>query len=213
MLQEFSYLMNMGVQHAGLGGIRWSGSAFSCTNWENGVKWILSGSLTPDEHGRAGQLNLDLVVFEPQLTKPRNGRWIVTYSYDEQASPSFIPSRITTELVRGAQRVMLDQYRILKLELGLDPLPTQSFNPDRFVSPTTVAFVVTNNHILTFANGQWEERMKPDDPRILKPLPAPILKPNTARKIYLAVVLLLFVPAFLIFRKVGTRKQETTNKT
>lgn len=198
-LRDFSYLMNFGVEHADIGMIRWNGNSFVCTNVINGDKWLLNGQLLVDQEGRAKSVELDLTLRAKNFTVPRNGKWEIDYSYEKPLALDFLPNRITTLWVEGKEKSVLDEYNIIDIETGSAAATDSAFKPGKFVSiPRYTVFVVTNNAVEYYANGAWQAKWKPNDPRIIKPNDRHV---QHARLVYVAFAVLLFSPLGFLLRK------------
>ena len=196
-LRSFSHFLNMGVQHAEVGSIRWVGDAFKLTNVVDGNEWRLAGNLVADSQGRAQELKLQLISYEKQFTTPRTGYWSIVYGYNSSLSLPYLPSIITTYWQESTNSRVLDEYAILDLETSAAPLPQEAFDWKGYVTSNSQVFFVSNRGIGRMEGGRWMTRWKPDDPRILS---------NTApkfRPIYFAFVVLLFAPLLWAWKKRG----------
>ena len=204
-LRDFSFLLNMGIEHAEIGSIRWSGDTFTYTNSVEGNIWYLSGDVIPDDDGRAGHLTLSVTLSQRDYTAPRTVFWRIDYAYgDPPLSLPFLPNKITTHVIKSANDRVLDEYSISKVDVLDRPLPRDSFDWTNYVTSESQVFYVSNQNIVRFVNGRWEERWKPNDRRILSGKPPDRTK---LRILYLTLIIVLFSPLLWIWRK-GTRESK-----
>jgi hypothetical protein len=202
-LREFSSFMNMGVQHAPIGSIRWKADSFECTNANTGSTWILHGELAPDSAGRAGRLDLSLVFLEKDFTRPRHFQWRIDYLYEKHLSPSFLPDRITTWLIQGDRTRVLDEYDVSRIILSDRALAAEAFIAARYQLGGSQVCYVSNTGVFYSENGKWHERWKANDRRIIG-------NRGHVRALYLALVLLLFAPLLALWR--GRAKLRSTSR-
>ncbi|HEV2453584.1 MAG TPA: hypothetical protein VGY98_04950 [Verrucomicrobiae bacterium] len=199
-LGGLSDLINFGIEHAEIGAIRWEGDSFGYTNSAGGNTWLLSGEMLADNGGRAESLDLALTLFQKDYAIPRKWRWSIDYSYDKPLSLRYLPSRVTTSLIVGAHKQVLDEFRILEIEATNQAIPESSFHPSVFVPASIYTkFVITNNGVEYYALGSWHMQWKPNDPRILQPHDQRI---KHVRIIYFIFAVMLFGPIiFLLARR------------
>ena len=208
-LYHFSPLLNMGVDHANIGTIRWIGDGFNCTNEDRGT-WHLAGRLRPDAEGRAGQLDLKLVVFEPQNTEPRSWNWAIDYHYETPLPLSYLPSRIVTRALLKEGERNIGEYAILELATTNQPLSESLFDSGMFHIPLSTVFVVTNHNVMYFEHGVWQAMWDPNDRRIVS------TRPNTSKHLrltYIVLTVVLFSPLLIaVWSKYLRRTPPTTTR-
>lgn len=141
MLEPLRRVLNLGVMYAEAGSIRWAGEHFSAEADVDGQHVTIEGNLLVNTNG--APLGLRLSYGFPHQTY----NYLVQYTYGEGAQR--LPTLIRSYWLppdRPGTEIEVDEWRILKLDLGSADLPKEEFDIAPFVTANHwTARVYTNN--------------------------------------------------------------------
>ena len=132
MLHPLREVMNLGIMYAGIGTVRWDGNRFRAECEVDHQHLLITGALVPVEQGPPRALKIRYAF--PHQTND----YVVRFGYEDVLHPTFLPTVITNFWIDAkgdgpGQEVELDEWRVLKEEIGGPALDESAFGSGSYL--------------------------------------------------------------------------------
>jgi len=143
--EQFSVVLNMGINHLRVGTIKWAGDSF---HQKSHLRHIdVQGTLSASPEKFPAELKL---VYSDADPPPSSH--IVRYSYTTNLGLSYLPNEIRHYFIYKGQEVELGEIQILALKVAPAPMDQKMFDPTPFITANHMEINVYTNEGLFAVN-------------------------------------------------------------
>jgi hypothetical protein len=156
-VKMLSELMNLGVQTAEPGSIRWQGDTFETTNSKNG--YITNGRLLKDEFEKPKEILLQVQTPNPAKQDYEVYSWRLRYDYGENPILGFLPTTVQRFLEppsSGIKPILFSEMTIHSIQTNSSLQAKEAFLPEAYLLPEkSRTLYVSNSFLRGLHKGQW----------------------------------------------------------